>query len=174
MTVPKAPTSTPVWGYSSAPDWIDDLPIIGEIPFQLASAVVGLGVGLADALDPSGVETRASRLEELKGAGWLGDTAQAEQGKNKAAAQQAALEKGVTETLRSIGEAVDRLAKGPVYLGETMRIHSERGTANRLFIQLRNADKWETYLTLDENGDMKLKGTLTQNGTFDTDGEEPQ
>ena len=75
-----------------------------------------------------------------------------------------------------LSEAIDRLASGPLYLGESFRIHAERNAdgVERLFFQLKTTDKWESFLSLDDSGAMKLKGALTQDTTFDTEGEEPQ
>ena len=174
MTVPKAPRS----GYlakdaPSIPDWIYELPIIGGVISTGAEIGGSITTGLAGAASGYDEETKQVIEEEFVERGLLGKRRKKELEARRA--QQAQTE-SMGNAAAQLSEAVDRLASGPLYLGESFRIHAERNAdgVERLFFQLKTTDKWESFLSLDDSGAMKLKGALTQDTTFDTEGEEPQ
>lgn len=186
MTVPKAPSSPPpVEDVPDIPAALYGVPFVDtglSIFGALAEGAEAIETGLADAIRGGPDESeegkalaakRRADKEELKRSGYYGSGEERRQGQrdqvNTVARQLGALNS-------SISEAIEHLQSGPYYLGEHFRLHAEMNDDGneRVFLQLQVADKWESFLSIDDLGNMKLKGTLTQSATFDTEGEEPQ
>ena len=174
MTVPKAPRSVPPGGDISPA--LEALSGVGGPIGTLA------GFGLAAIEGVYEVSAEVAGLHSQEAKDQYRETMAPEAVRKKqqaravAEASKAAAFKAQQDQYASLGEAIDRLSSGPFYLGESFRIHAERNAdgVERLFFQVRTADKWESFLSLDDSGAMKLKGALTQDTTFDTEGEEPQ